>query len=431
MKLTERRRSDRCFATSLVNRLKRILVGTPEHRYRFNPTRPAPTNALTMYFRQLVHVPPGLARLRESAAADRLPHANLLLAPPGSGGLAGAAALARYILCENRGPTDACGQCRACRKSEKYVHPDWHFSFPTVGSKVTSDHFLPQWRSALTDTPYQEINDWLQRIGAENKQGNINKDECAAILRKLSLKTFESRYKIMLIWLPEFLGNEGNRLLKLIEEPPPGTIFLLVAERAERILGTILSRCQLTKLAPPPVEAVQTALESRGTEPQAAAAAARLADGNVNLAIRLAAERDHTHAERFLGWMRACHRGRATELVPWTEDFAKIGRENQKNFLHYALHFWREFLYLLANDGDPAGIRLLPNEIETARKMYAIVALEQVADISAVLNECIEYTERNANPKILFLDAGLRIHQIFRRPAVGAGQPQRPGVAQN
>lgn len=381
-----------------------------------------------MHFSELVHMPSGLQQLRQMASEDRLPHANLILAAPGSGGLPATLALATYLLCENRQGEDACGQCRACRKSNKFVHPDFHFSFPTVGSKVTSDHFLPQWRAALTETPYQEINDWLQRIGAENKQGNINKDECGNIMRKLNLKTYESRYKIMLIWLPEFLGNEGNRLLKLIEEPPEGTIFFLVAERAEMILNTILSRCQLTKIAAPEPDAIQEALLLKGVEQEAAAAAARLADGNVNLAMQLGAEKDNTQGERFLQWMRACHQGKPTSLVSWTEDFAKLGRENQKNFLHYALHFWREFLLLSAQEGNDNGVRLLPNELNTAKKMLPLVNLEQLAAITTVLNECIEYTERNANPKILFLDAGIRIHQIFRSPGATVSQ-QRPAVA--
>jgi DNA polymerase-3 subunit delta' len=176
-----------------------------------------------MNFDQLIHRPPGLRQLRQMAAADRLPHANLLLAPPGSGGLPAALAVANLLLCENRqgehGDT-ACGKCRACRKTSRFVHPDFHFAFPTIGSKMTSDPFLPQWREALGERPYQEANDWLQRIGAENKQGNITREACANILKKLNLKIFEGRYKIMLIWLPEYLGNEGNRLLKMIEEPP-------------------------------------------------------------------------------------------------------------------------------------------------------------------------------------------------------------------
>ncbi|MTB51628.1 hypothetical protein [Lewinella sp. W8] len=379
-----------------------------------------------MNFDQLIHQPPGLHQLRRMAAADRLPHANLLLSAPGTGGLPAALAIANLLLCENRqgeGGDTACGSCRACRKTKGYVHPDFHFAFPTVGSKMTSDPFLPQWREALQERPYLEANDWLQRIGAENKQGNITREACANIIKKLNLKIFEGRYKIMLIWLPEYLGNEGNRLLKMIEEPPENTVFFLVAERSELILNTILSRCQLTKLSPPTDEEIVAGLGQVGIDPAAAAAAARLADGNFNVARALADGDSVNHGERFLAWMRVCFQGSAAKLTDWTDDFAKLGRENQKHFLRYALHFWREFLLLSVTDNAAGRVRLPENELASARKMLPLVSHEQLADISEILSECMEHVERNANPRILFLDAGIRLHQIFRqpRPAVGTG----------
>ncbi len=376
-----------------------------------------------MHFDHLLHQPPGLLQLRQLAAADRLPHANLLLAGPGGGGLAAALAIATLLLCENRqgeGQDSPCGQCKACRKTNGYVHPDLHFAFPTIGPKVVSDTFLPQWRKALQETPYQEANDWLQRLGAENKQGNITREDCANILRKLHLKIFEGRYKVMLIWLPEYLGNEGNRLLKMIEEPPERTIFLLVTERIELILNTILSRCQLTKLAPPTAEELSAGLVARGVSPVRAAAAARLADGNFNLALTLADSEAASHGPRFLAWMRACFLGSAARLTEWTDEFATLGRENQKHFLRYALHFWREFLVLSVSEGVAERVRLPADELESARKMLPLIDHEQLADITTLLSECSEYVERNANPKILFLDAGIRIHQIIRRPKSAA-----------
>jgi len=372
-----------------------------------------------MQFSQLIHQPPGLDQLRQLAAGDRLPHANLLLASPGGGGLAASLAIATLLLCENRqgeGGDTACGTCRACRKTSGYVHPDLHFAFPTVGTRMTSDPFLPQWREALKETPYQEANDWLQRIGAENKQGNITRESCANIIRKLNLKIFEGRYKIMLIWLPEYLGNEGNRLLKMIEEPPENTVFLLVAERAELILNTILSRCQLTKLGPPSGAEMATALLAKGLPQERATAASRLADGNFNLAISLVENETASHGPRFLAWMRACFQGSASNLTAWTEDFAKIGRETQKHFLRYALHFWREFLLLSVTGNADGNVRLPAKGRESARKLLPIVDHDQLADITTIISECTEHVERNANPKILFLDAGIRIHQILRRP---------------
>ncbi|MEM9929502.1 MAG: hypothetical protein AAF840_06770 [Bacteroidota bacterium] len=306
-------------------------------------------------------------------------------------------------------------------KASKWIHPDLHFSFPTVGTNVTSDHFLPQWREALAANPYLNVNDWLQRIGAENKQGNITREACANIIRKLNLKIFEGRYKIMLIWLPEYLGNEGNRLLKMIEEPPENTIFLLVAERSELILNTILSRCQLTKLAPPTTEEMTAGLVARGIPAERASAAARLAGSNYHLAGALVENDTINHGPRFLTWMRACFQGSAAALTAWTDDFAKIGREQQKHFLRYALHFWREFLLLSVTGNANNEVRLPAQELESARKMLPLVDHDQLEDITTILSECTEYVERNANPKILFLDAGIRLHQIFRRPRpVGA-----------
>ena len=370
-----------------------------------------------MQFDQLIHQPTGLQQLRQLAATDRLPHANLLLAPPGTGGLPAALSVVNLLLCEDRQGTagdTSCGRCRACRKTLGTIHPDVHFVFPTVGSKMTSDPFLPQWREAIKDTPYQEANDWLQRIGAENKQGNITREACAGILRKLSLKIFEGRYKVMLIWLPEYLGNEGNRLLKMIEEPPEQTVFFLVAERVDLILTTILSRCQLTKLIAPTDTEMATALQARGVPATAALAAARLAAGNYNLAISLAAEETDSHGPRLLDWLRACYQGSPSQLIEWTDAFAGLGRETQKHFVRYCLHFWREFLLLSVTGNHHNEVRLPASELSSATKLLPLVDHGQLAGITGLLSDCAEHIERNANPRILFLDAGLRIHQILR-----------------
>jgi DNA polymerase III subunit delta' len=212
--------------------------------------------------------------------------------------------------------------CNACRKAEQWIHPDIHFSFPTIGTNAVSTDFLKQWRAALTESPYLDANAWLQRIGAENKQGNINKDECNAILKKLSLKVFEGRYKIVILWLPEYLGKEGNRLLKLIEEPPEQTIFLLVAENQDMILNTILSRCQLVKTGTLSDEEVtQTLIEKKGTEASRARQIAFLSGGNLAQAFYLADNPENDDAGLLLDWLRKCWRGNGVELVQWTDGF--------------------------------------------------------------------------------------------------------------
>ena len=300
-----------------------------------------------MRFSDVIGQATAKSHLRRLVANDRIPHATMLLGFPGSGDLKLALAFAQYVLCENRTEEDACGTCPSCIKTSKWVHPDLHFSFPTVGTNVTSDTHLESWRQALAENPYLNVNQWLQRIGAENKQGNINKEECNQIIRKLSLKTFEGSFKIMLMWLPEYLGKEGNRLLKLIEEPPENTLLLFVAQNQELILNTILSRCQLIKVNRLTTAEVEKGLVNLKNIPvEKARPIAQMAGGNFNEALKIAAQPESDNSALFLDWLRKCYQGNGVELVKWVETLAGLGRENQKQFLQYGLHFMREYTTL-------------------------------------------------------------------------------------
>ncbi len=366
-----------------------------------------------MFFREITGQQTVKASLTAMVDANRLPHAMLLMGPPGCGKLALALALAQYLLCLNRTNGDACGSCSACIKASKYIHPDLHFSFPTVGSKMTSRNFLTQWRSALAVNPYLDINQWLEAIGAENKQGNITKDECVQIIQKLSLKTFESANKILLMWRPEYLGNEGNRLLKMIEEPPEGTVFILVAEQPDKILNTILSRCQLTKIQRLTDGDIVEGLVAKGkTDEETARKISFMADGNFNEALKLVGHSVNDEALLFLDWLRNCYKGNPGKLVSWVEEFAKIGREKQKHFLQYGLHFMREYL-LLRMTGE-SKVRLQTKELQTAQRMIKVIGFEQLQAIVELFDNCIYYVERNANPKALFLDVSIRLHYILQ-----------------
>ena len=368
------------------------------------------------------------AALRQMAGGERLPHALLLLGPTGSGSLPLALAVAQYVLCEQRTPEDACGQCPACLKTGKLIHPDVHFSFPTIGANATSEGFYSQWRSALEHNPWLDVNDWLQNIGAENKQGNITKEECVNIIRKFSLKTFEAKHKILIQWLPEYLGKEGNRLLKLIEEPPDATVFILVTENPTLILNTILSRCQLVKVNALSDADVSGALVARrGLAADQAQAIAQLAYGNYNDALKMAASDESDQAHRFLDWMRRCYKGIPAEMVEWSEAFAGEGRENQKHFLRYALHFWREFLMLKAV-GEHA-VRLREREKQTAIGMAKVMGMEQLEAIVTCLDECSYHVERNAHPKVLFLDVSIRIHHIIKNWSAYQARQQKRATA--
>ena len=348
------------------------------------------------------------------AAGDRMPHALLFLGPPGAAKLALALATAQYVLCQQKGESDACGRCPACVKAEKYLHPDLHFTFPTIGTNALSDHFLPQWRSLLAQNTSFDAYTWLQTIGAENKQGNINREECLQIVRKLSLTSFESDYKIWIIWMPEYLGKEGNRLLKIIEEPPAKSLFLLVAEDTEQILPTILSRCQLIKVPPFSDEEITATLTEQYKVPaERARSIAFLADGNLQEALHMTEKMENDQSNMFLDWLRKCYRGNGVDLVKWTDQWAKLGREQQKHLLHYALHFLREFLQLKIN--PEAMLRLQEDEYKTAVNLSQVLAEDQIAQMHQLIGDRIYHIERNANPKVSGLDLSIKMHKIFKR----------------
>jgi DNA polymerase-3 subunit delta' len=353
--------------------------------------------------------------LRGMVESGRMPHALLLLGASGAGALALALAYTQYVLCENKTESgDSCGVCSACHKTAKFIHPDLHFSYPTVGAKATSVQYLKEWRKALHENVYMSGFDWLQKLDAENRQGNITRDECAEILNKLSLKVFEGNHKILLMWLPEYLGNEGNRLLKLLEEPPEDTLFILVAENQEQILTTILSRCQLVKVPNLSDEEVSQGLLLRGVFSQLdeAQSIAHLSDGNLQEAMRLAQDAQDDNAAMFLDLMRRTWKGNGVELLSWVEKFAIIGREKQKLLFKYGLHFLREVLFLKMTGRE--NLRLRQREKETALQMQKVLDLEKIEKLSTLFDDCTKHIERNANPKILFLDTTIQMHKILR-----------------
>lgn len=354
---------------------------------------------------------------------DRLAHAQLFLGRSGSGQLALALAFTSYLLCLDRNEDDSCGTCSACLKSHKHIHPDIHFSYPVVKKDgkqrkdVTSNDFLHPWRSAITANPYMDMNTWLQGLNVDNGQANINVKETLEIVKKLSLKTFEAEYKVLIMWMPEYLRNEGNRLLKLIEEPPENTIIILVAEKQDEILNTILSRVQLLKVSP------FTDIEIQEYLGQLSSAAGSdisqitsLSAGDLNNAIHLANQDNVNYSDALFQWLRIAYKMEPVELGNWVNDTSRWGRENQKNFLEYGMHFFREYLFSLMTGTD--NIRLSAQEKETAKKMVSLLDATKTEKIISVLNSCIGAVERNANPKILFLADSLTIGRIMRNAEV-------------
>jgi len=364
--------------------------------------------------------------LIDNVNEDRLAHAQLFLGRPGAGQLALALAFASFVLCRNRQPEDSCGQCPACLKSHKVIHPDMHFAFPVIKKDgkqrkdVTSNDFLIPWRKVIHDNPYLDMNAWLHSLNVDNGQANINVKECVEIVKKLGLKTFEADHKILIMWMPEYLRNEGNRLLKLIEEPPEDTLIILVAERQEEILNTILSRVQLLKVAPFSDEEVSEYLLSKqGVASSEVDQITGLAAGDLNTAISLANADGVNYSEALLQWLRIAYKMDPVELGQWVNEVSRWGRENQKHFLEYGLHFFREYLFSLMTGTDR--LRLSAAEVATAQKMKNLLDAQKTEGIIAVINECITAIGRNANPKILFLTDSLTIGRIMRNAEVGDG----------
>ncbi|GAA0532215.1 DNA polymerase III subunit [Chitinophaga japonensis] len=358
-------------------------------------------------------------QLVQAEQQNRLSHAMLLLAPEGAGGLPLGLAFAQYLVCENKQEKDACGQCSACTKASQYIHPDIHFSYPVIprkpGDKPLSTDYAAEWREFISTHPYGNAYDWLQFIGAENKQGNITANECHDIIRKLSLKSFESPYKILLMWMPEYLGNEGNRLLKLIEEPPANTFFILVAENQEQILATILSRTHLVKVNPLPKEELVDALVNRAkAAPARARQAATIAMGNYREAMYLLQHAEDDYHELLRNWLNYIFTGNRPALQAWIEQIAsaKTGRENQKQFLRYFINLLEHSLRVQFLDRQL--LAFSEEEMDFAAKLNKLANLQQMEQITELLDNACYHIERNANAKLLFHALSIRLQYIFR-----------------
>ena len=377
-----------------------------------------------MFFRDIPGKEKEKDYLLSNAKGDRLAHAQLFLGRTGSGQLPLALAFTSFILCKERTDNDSCGKCTACLKSHKFIHPDVHFSFPVVKkdgknrNETTSNDFLTEWRSILKTNPFLDIKTWLHSLNLENGQANINVKECVEIVKKLGLKTFESDYKVLIMWMPEYLKNEGNRLLKLIEEPPENTIILLVAEKQDAILNTILSRVQLLKVNPFSDQEIKQHLEDNYSIPEKDSdQLVGIASGNMNTAIHLAKQDAVNYSDSLFQWLRIAYKMEPVELGKWVNEMSRWGRENQKNFLEYGLHFFREYLFSLIT--GTKNLRLNEYEVSIAQKMTSLLDISKTEQLILIFNDCIVAVERNANPKILFLADSLSIGRVMRNMSVG------------
>lgn len=375
-----------------------------------------------MQFKQIVGQDAIKQRLITSVKENRVSHAQLFLGPGGSGSLPLAVAYAQYLSCENKLEDDSCGECSSCRKYQKLMHPDLHFSYPFFAKHKddTAISFIEQWRDAFIVNPYLSLDTWRGYLDAENKQANINIAECHQIIKKLSFKPFESPYKILILWLPEYLDKEGNALLKIIEEPQPNTLFLLVAQNQDQILNTILSRTQLIKIPPLGFDEIKEYLITQHNQTvDAATEIAYLSNGSLTEALTMLEYDNKGYHGQFVQWLRLCFANKGLEVMSFVDQAAKMGRENQKNFLRYGINFLRECCLLLSGAGSL--VHLPAHELETAQKMTNVMNVPMAQAIVTELEKAHYHVERNGNPKILFLDVSLQIIKILSFKTIPQG----------
>lgn len=373
-----------------------------------------------MRFRDLLGNTDLKNRLVKSVIHGRVPHAQLFVGAEGSAALPLALAYTSYLLCEQSNGNDACGHCNACKKTTKFIHPDVHFLYPIVGTDSSVDKHATQWREMLLANPYLNAGDWAQEIAEENKLLNITAQECRKVQTKLSYKAVEGKYKVLIIWRPEYLGNEGNILLKILEEPPTDTIFILVAENTEAVISTIQSRTQLIKISHfPDQDIAKYLIENDGANEELAKNIAFLAEGNMNKALKLHSqlaneELNTLHTVEFLRWMRLCYNPSKgmKDLLQWVDQTSRLGREMQKTFLALCATLMRECVLL--NMNLEKLVRLPAQDIQSLQAFKPFINVANIQALSELLSKAQYYVERNANPRLLFLNLSFKITPLLR-----------------
>ncbi len=349
----------------------------------------------------------------------QIPHAQLFWGPEGNASMSLVLALVTYLHCQHRQEEDSCGQCAPCRKMKKLIHPDVKFVFPTsatqqfTGKDKVSNNFLKTWRSFLDSCPYGQADDWSNYLNSPNNQLSISREETRVVLREVSLKGFENSYKVIIIWLPEYLHiTAASALLKVIEEPPPQTLFLLVSNNPERVIGTIRSRMQQIYVPAFADEAVIKTLKQKySLKQEQLAQIVLLADGNLSKAFKLVERVEESHFTYFKTWMRLCYTHDLTQLTRQAEIFQKLTQVDQRNFLVYTLHLLREAL--VTHFTQNALTRTTELERIFAQKLRQSSTHQQIKEWINWLNQACYCIERNVNPKMLYLDLSLKIVRAF------------------
>lgn len=371
-----------------------------------------------MFFKDIPGQSSVKQRLLNMINEGRIPHALLFLAPDGYGNLPMAVVFAQYLFCKNKQNNEPCNVCASCLKINKLAHPDLHFVFPIVLSKEVrvSDALISDFREAYINNPYLNLQDWLSQISADNKQLVIAADESNNIIKQLSYTSFEGGYKVMIVWSPEKMNDAAaNKLLKILEEPPDKTIFILVAHQSDQLLTTILSRTQLVKFLINTEKEMVDFLQSKGHDTQKSTYAAKLADGNINKAIEiLLNEQDAQELnllEHFQQFMRLALKFNPFKINQWIDETASLGREKQKQFFNYGLQLLRDCIVI--NFSNESLAKCNPEELEFLKKFAPFVYVHNIEAITEEFNKTIFHIERNANPKIVLMDFSLKMNELL------------------
>ena len=374
-----------------------------------------------MYFKDIIGQDNAIALLSSAVAEGRIPHAQLICGGEGTGKLTLAIAYARYLCCTRRNGQDACGECPSCKKFDKLAHPDLHFAFPIYkkdSSKTPySDDFIDKWRQAVAENPYMTLNQWMEYIGAENQQGLIYTSQSEEIIRKLTLKSSEGGYKVMVIWMAEKMNVEcANKLLKMIEEPPAQTVFLLVTENPDLLLPTIQSRVQRLALRPIEEDVVARALCDRyGLTDVDARQIAHASAGNWLQAMESIhlGNRAKEYIELFMALMRRSYARDLKGMRQWSEKVAGMGREPQKNFLIYCQRMIRESFICNFQRSEINYMNI--DEANFTKRFAPFVNEKNIFGIMDELSEAQRHIEQNVNAKMVFFDLALKMIMLLKQ----------------
>ena len=370
---------------------------------------------MSVFFKDVIGQRGVIEQLRRSVDENRLAHALLITGPRGNGKLAIAIALANYLLC-GKGQGDACGACPACVKLGKFIHSDLHFVFPVKKRKSGSDNpvsddYIAEWRAMLSKSAYFSYDEWLEKLDLDNQQPMIYERESGEIMHKLSMQAREGGWKVVIIWLPEKMKEVGsNKLLKIIEEPPKDTLFLLVSEEPDKIIATIQSRTQRVEVPRIAQEDMENALQARmGLTFEDAKMIAQQSAGNWEQAEELLSlsEEKQRYLELFMQLMRVAYARNIRDMKAWSEQVAALGRERQKRLLDYCQRMVREN-FIMNFKEDSMNYMSRP-ERDFSVRFSPFVNERNIFGIMEELSEAQRHIEQNVNAKMVFFDMSLRM----------------------